>query len=137
MANTLEAGTILIEAGTLVPECLRLEGEPDSNGWRSVANVNPRELDRNINQAGWIFFYIAEEIRATVFGFDKQKALHRALKRIITRVKTQNCNGLHIKQVTSGSFLNVTCVRISAHSRHIQEGQSLWSAESGRPELVG
>ena len=134
MSDTLEAGTILIEAGTPVPECLRLEIKSDSHGWHSVTNLNPRELDRNINQAGWIFFYLAEEIRTTVFGFDKQKTLQRALTRIITRVKTQNCNGLHINQVTSGSFWKLTCVKISAHSRHIQEGPSLWPSE--RREFV-
>ena len=119
-----------------MPDCLRLEAEADSNGWHSVTNLNPRELDSSINRAGWIFFYLAEEIKSTAFAFDKETALCRALKRIIDRVKTQNCNGLHIKQVTSGSFLRVTCVSISAHSRHIQEGPSLWSEASGPPEFV-
>lgn len=125
----------MIEGGTLVPNCLRLEIEPDLNGWHSVTNLDPRELDRDINQAGWIFFYLAEEIRTTVFGFDKQNTLRRALKRIIGKVKIQNCNGLHIKQVTSRSFLNLTRVRISAHSRHIQEGPSLWADGERTPAL--
>jgi len=123
MTNTLKAGTILIEDGTIIPECFRLETEPDSNGWKSVANLEPRELDRKLNQAGWIFFFIAGEIKSTVFGLDRQKALRSALKRVISQVKAQNCNGLQITHVTSGSFLNLPCVSISAHSRHIQQGQ--------------
>jgi hypothetical protein len=121
--DTLKAGTILIEAGTLVPECFRLESELDANGWKSVANLEPRELDRKLNQAGWIFFYMAGEIKSTVFGLDRQKAMRSALKRVISQVKAQNCNGLQITDVTSGSFLNLPCVSISAHSRHIQQGQ--------------
>ena len=121
-ADTLKAGTILIEEGTFVPECFRLETEPDADGWKSVANLEPRELDRKLNQAGWIFFYMAGEIKSTVFGLDRQKALRSALKRVISQVKAQNCNGLQITDVTSGSFLNLPCVSISAHSRHIQQG---------------
>ena len=123
MADTLKAGTILIEDGTIVPECFQLETEPDSSGWKSVANPDPRELDRRLNQAGWIFFYMAGEIKSTVFGLDRQKALRSALKRVMSQVKSQNCNGLQITHVTSGSFLNFPCVSISAHSRHIQQGQ--------------
>ena len=122
MAYTLKAGTILIEEGTIVPECFRLETEPDSNGWKSVANLEPRELDRKLNRAGWIFFYMAGEIKSTVFGLDRQKALRSALKRVISQVKAQNCNGLQITQVTNGSFLNLPSVSVSAHSRHIQQG---------------
>jgi len=122
MADTLKAGTILIEEGTIVPECFRFDTEPDSNGWKSVANLEPRELDRKLNQDGWIFFYMAGEIKSTVYGLDRQKALRSALKRVISQVKAQNCNGLQITQVTSGSFLNLPCVSISAHSRHIQQG---------------
>jgi len=119
MADTLKAGTILIEQGTIVPECFRFETEPDSNGWKSVANLEPQELDRKLNQAGWIFFYMAGEIKSRL---DRQKALRNALKRVISQVKAQNCNGLQITQVISGSFLNLPCVSISAHSRHIQQG---------------
>jgi len=122
MADTLKAGTILIEDGTIVPECFRRETEPDSTGWKSVANPDPRELDRKLNQAGWIFFYMAGEIKSTVFGLDRQKALRSALKRVMFQVKAQNCNGLQITHVTSGSFLNFPRVSISAHSRHIQQG---------------
>ena len=122
MADTLKAGTILIEDGTSIPEYFRLETEPDSNGWKSVANPDPRELDRKLNQAGWIFFYMAGEIKSTVFGLDRRKALRSALKQVISRVKAQNCNGLQITLVTSGSFLKLPCVSISAHSRHIQQG---------------
>src|ERR1700730_18754116 len=122
MADTLRAGTILIEEGSLVPQCFLLETESDSNGWKSIANLEPRELDRKLNQAGWIFFYMAGEIKSTVYGLDKQKALRSALKRVISQVKAQNCNGLQITQVTSWPFLNLPCVSISAHSRHIQQG---------------
>ena len=62
------------------------------------------------------------EIKATVFGFDKQKALRAALKRLITDVKSQHCNSIEITSVVGKSFLGVPYVSVSAHSRHIQKG---------------
>jgi hypothetical protein len=122
MADAIRAGTILIEEGTLMPESLRLASEPDSSGWTSVKNLDRYELDRKINKAGWTFFYMAGKIKATVLGFDKQKTVRTALKRIITNVKSQKCNSLEITQVTSRSFLKVSSVSVSAHSRHIPKG---------------
>ena len=122
MTDAIEAGTVLIEDGALMPESLRLESEPGSSGWTSFKNLDRYELARKINKAGWVFFYMAGEIKATVFGFDRRKMARTALKRIITKVESQKCNSLEITQVTSRSFLKVPYVSVSAHSRHIQEG---------------
>jgi hypothetical protein len=65
---------------------------------------------------------MAGEIRATVFGFDRQKALRTALKRLIADVKSQHCNSIEITRVISKSFLTVPYVSVSAHPRHLQKG---------------
>jgi hypothetical protein len=57
-----------------------------------------------------------------VFGFDRQKALHAALKRLIADVKSQHCNSIEITRVMGKSFLKVPYVRVSAHPRHLQKG---------------
>lgn len=121
MTDAIEAGTVLIEERTPMPESLWLESELDS-GWTSVKNLDRYELESKINEAGWTFFYMAGKIKATVFGFDRRKMVRAALKRIITNVKSQKCNSLEIAQVTSRSFLKVPYVSVSAHARHIQEG---------------
>jgi hypothetical protein len=120
--DAIEAETVLFEEGIPMPESLWLESEPGSSGWTSFKNLDRYELARKINNAGWTFFYMADEIKATVFGFDRRKMARTALKRIITKVRSQKCNSLEITQVTSGSFLKVPYVTVSAHARHIQEG---------------
>jgi len=128
----IQAGTILIEEGAYNPASLPLvgslsgspKGAPATKGWKSVEPIDRRELERNISQAGLIFYLMADEIKATVFGFDRQKALRAALKRIIASVKLQKCNSLQITQITAKSFLKVPYVSVSAHSRHIQERPS-------------
>jgi len=120
MLDTIKTGTILIEDGTLLPESLRLESEAYSTGWTSVSNVRS-EFEKAINQAGWTFFFMAGTIQSTVFGFDKQKAVRTAVKRIITDVEFQKCNCLEITGVTMKSFLGVPYACVSAHSRHVQD----------------
>jgi hypothetical protein len=119
MIDTIKTGTILIEDGTLLPDSLRLESEAYSTGWTSVSNVRS-EFEKAINQAGWTFFFMAGTIQSTVFGFDKQKAVRTAVKRIITDVESQNCNCLEITGVTLKSFLGMPYACVSAHSRHVQ-----------------
>ena len=119
MLDTIKAGTILIEDGTLLPKSLLLESQAYSTGWTSVSNVHS-EFEKAINQAGWTFFFMAGTIQSTVFGFAKQKAVRTAVKRIITDVEFQKCNCLEITGVTLKSFLGVPYACVSAHSRHVQ-----------------
>jgi hypothetical protein len=60
VSDAIKAGTILIEEGTSMPGSLLLEGGPSSSGWR-VSNLDRKQLDREINQAGWTFFFMAGE----------------------------------------------------------------------------
>ncbi len=81
-----------------------------------------RSFEKTIQAAGWTFFFMAGEIKTTVFGFDRQKALRAALQRLIRDVKSQHCNSIEITRVTGKSFLSVPYVNVSAHPRHLQQG---------------
>lgn len=118
--GALQPGTILIEEGALVPESLQAEDAPGVEGWRSVEPADRRQLERNIREAGSIFYFKTEEITATAFGFDQQKAVRVALQRIIASVRLQKCNCLQISEVIAKSFLRILYVSVSAHLRHIQ-----------------
>jgi hypothetical protein len=127
MTDAIKTGTILIEAGASIPQSLRLEGKAYSSGWKSVSNLGLNELDAAINKAGWTFFFMAGEIKITAFGFDKERAVRRAVKRVITNVESHKCNCVEITDVSAKSFLGMPYVNVSAHSRHIQESPAFAS----------
>ncbi len=129
MPDTIKTGTILIKEGTLLPGALRFESEPCAPGWRLVKNPDGDGLDRKIHEAGWTFFYLAGEIRGTVFGLDGQKTVRRAVERILAKLKSEKFNSLEITRVASKRFLGVPYASVSAHSRHIQESLFLFRAK--------
>ena len=89
MPETIKAGTILINDGTLLPDALRFETEPCVPGWRLVRNLDGYGLDRKIHEAGWTFFWLAGETKMTVFDIDGEKMVRRAVKQILAKLKSQ------------------------------------------------
>ena len=129
MPDTIKTGTILIKEGTLLPGTLRFESEPCAPGWRLVKDLDGYGLDRKIHEAGWTFFCLAGEIKSAVFGFDGEKTVLRAVKRILAKLKSERFNSLEITQVASKRFLGVPYASVSARSRHIQESLVLFRAK--------
>jgi hypothetical protein len=67
---------------------------------------------------------MAGEIKISAFGFDREKAVRRAVKGVITNVEAQKCNCLEITQVSPKSFLGIPYVNVRAHSRHIHKSSA-------------
>jgi hypothetical protein len=121
MKDTIAAGSILVAGGVHLPGSIVLQNETDSNGWAAIEDSRPT-FERTVQEAGWTFFFMAGEIKAVAFGFDKRKAIHSALKRLIAEVRSQHCNSIEITQVTGKTFLKVPYVSVFAHPRHLQKG---------------
>jgi hypothetical protein len=121
MQDLITAGDLLVQEGTSWPRSLALQAESDSNGWAAVKD-NRSTFEKAVQEAGWTFFFMAGEIKATVFGFDRQKALCTALKHLITDVKSQHCNSIEITRVVGKSCLGLPYVSVFAHARHLQRG---------------
>ena len=119
----LTSGTILIEKDALHPQCFQLEDTPGPNAWMTVAHhLAAHQLEAELASTGWTFFFMANVIRSTAFGFNRAKMIGAAVKRIITAVRQQRCNCLEIDDVAMHSFLGMPYVSVSAHPRHIQKG---------------
>jgi hypothetical protein len=122
-------GSIFIEKSAHLPNSLVYENDSDVNGWAMLKG--PRStFEKKLGEAGWTLFFMAGEIKATALGSDPE-TLRTALKRLIAKVKSQQCNGLEISQVAKRRFLGVPYLRVTAHPRHLQRGLVF----AGRPGL--
>ncbi len=126
MAAKINAGTILIKEGALLPDSVRFDSEPYSKGWRLVTNLRGSEMDRQLFEAGWNLFYMAEELNATAVGSHSEKTARRAVRKVIATMKSDKLNCMEITQVAAKRFLGLPYVTVSAHPRHIQESKVLF-----------
>ena len=88
------------------------------------SSLDPHDLEKEFAALGWTFLYLAGKVKATAFGFDRQKAMDKALARLIAGAIRQKCNCLEIDEVATRTFLGVPGVSVSAHTRHIQKGMT-------------
>lgn len=119
---TYQPGTILVEAGAILPGSVSLQPGGLSQIWRSVANLDKVALAAELAQAGWTFFYMAGVVQKHAFGFDEETRMRAAVGRVIKEVEAQQCNCLELTSFVTKSFLGVPYVSVTAHARHIQDG---------------
>jgi len=124
MNGEIAVGDILFAGGTYLPNSMTPLGDSSLAGWSACQSDRPT-VEKEIQKAGWTFFFMAGDIKTTVFGFDRQRSLRSALKRLVAMVKTQSCNSIEITQVIDKSFLKVPYVSVWAHVRHLQEGTGM------------
>jgi hypothetical protein len=119
----IKPGSLFIERNVPRPECFHVADDSHPNAWIVVHyNLTPHELEKELSRFGWTFFYMANVIRRSAFGFDREKSAYAALKRVITSVREEGCNCLQIEAVETHSFLGIPYISVSAHPRHIQKG---------------
>ena len=126
--DVIHPGTILIEKSLQLPDPLKPGNNISGTAWAAVAGRPAvRQIEDNLAAAGWTFFFMAHAIETTAFGFDRPKAVAKALLRLIALVERKKCNALEIDEIASRSFWGLPYVRLSAHPRHIQKGLAFGS----------
>src|SRR6266478_1418465 len=125
MSSTNRTRTIFIREDTRLPATLSIDSEAFLPGWRVVKNLDRQALNREVEGANWNSFYLAGEMRATVFGREGLGALRRAVKCVLAKQEGQKFNSLEITKIVSKRFLGIPFMSVTAHSRHIQQGVGL------------
>jgi hypothetical protein len=124
MTDRIHVGTMLIQDGTNTPESLVVGTECYSTGWSTIIGSTSAQLGKEIESAGWTFFYMANEIRTTGFGFNDLSRTARAVAHVINAVRREHCNCLEITQMRRRSFLGLSYTSLVAHARHIQRSRN-------------
>jgi len=129
MSSMNRTRTVFIREDTRLPTTLSIESEAFLPGWRVVKNLDRQALTREVERANWNFFYLAGEMRATVFGREGLGALRRAVKCVLAKQEGQKLNSLEITKIVSKRFLGIPFMSVTAHFRHIQQGIGLVPAK--------
>jgi hypothetical protein len=132
MMREIEVGTILMEDRPAITQALGLEGDSFSGGWGMLKTNGAPGLELKIWTAGWRCFFLAGEVKATVFGSPAFENSRRALRRILSKVRAQNFNCFEVTRIATGHFLGIPYTTIAGHSRHFQRGCILQDAKARR-----
>jgi len=133
MTPDIQVGTVLLQARLSIMRALSLESKTYAAGWNVLDALDGFGLDHKLRGSGFSSFFLADEVHATVFGRARPANILIALKRIFRKVRGQDMNGLEVTGILSGSFLGLQYVKVSAHSRHIQQG---WLLDPARERRV-
>lgn len=129
MESAVQVGTILIEDRPLILRALDLKSESYAGTWGVLQSLTSTTLDQKVRGAGWNCFFLAAEVKATVFGSLAAKSIRRALQQIFEKVRKPDFNCLEVTRIVENSFLGVPYTTVCAHSRHIQQGYLMDSAD--------
>jgi hypothetical protein len=134
LSSTIKVGTIMMKAGTTIPQSLRVETEPYSHGWEIIKNSDADVVDLDIRRADWNFLFLAANIQATALGYWGERTVRRAMERVVAKAEPSKFNCLEITEVSAKRLWGFPYVHISAHSRHIQKSPFLQElAERAEP----
>lgn len=123
--TSIKMGSLLLAEETPLPESVLIKSASYAPGWKLIENITLQGFKELIIQAGWYFLFIATELETTVYGWDKETAIRKAIKRITAQSKAAQYNCVEIRQVEARRFLGFPFVRITAHSQQIQEKGTL------------
>jgi hypothetical protein len=125
MPIDIEAGTVIIRAGLLLPGGMYVQTNSYSKNWDVVTDLDALGVDRSVRAAGWNFFFTAAAVHAVTFGRREGRNARQAVDRILSRVQAQNFNCVEITQISTRHFLGIPYMSVCAHARQIQLGQTL------------
>jgi hypothetical protein len=134
MQDLIKTGTILVKERTVLPAGLSVATATYAGGWDAVQNLDGYALGRTLHNAGWTFFCLAGETSSTTFGFGREKCVRMALGRILKKLKLEKFNSLEITEMVSKRFCGIPYLRLSARSRHIQDGAIIFQTDVSIPD---
>ena len=125
MAPAIKVGSVMMKKGTYLPPAAQIRGEVYAPGWTLIQNTDGNSVDRDVRKAGWSFFFLAPDIRATAWGPHDSNTIQKAVRKILAKVKPTKFNCLEISEIAAKNFMGIPYVEISGHSRHIQNSMTL------------
>ena len=121
--------SVYIRERTPLPADSCVKSETLVPGWRVVTNLDRSTLAASIEGAKWYFFYLTGEMKVTVFGRNRPETIRRAVRAILSKRTKQEFNALEVTEVAPKRICGLPFLRVTAHSRHIQERMSLLCAQ--------
>ncbi len=122
--DDIQSGTILIKSDVRLPKSVPFESK-QYGYWKVLNGVDGFAVERGLSPAGWHFFFVAPEIKATAISSTRQGALKKALRKLTRATAAGSLNALELVKIRVKHFLGFYYVMVIAHTRHVKDSPFL------------
>jgi hypothetical protein len=120
----MNACSLLLRSGILLPKKLSLSGQQIYDGWVSVDSENVHDVDKRIRVLGWHLMWLTLDSSGAGVGLTGAMALSRAMRSALERLNSR-FNTAELVDATVKKYLGFHVAHVKLASRHIQECASL------------
>ena len=118
-------GSIFVTTGLVSPAMLK--SRSFAEGWRLVEDKPAREIERDLQEEGWHFFYLIPDVQGAGIARSPDRAVRKALAKVFAKTMVNRVNTLEIASVRTRHALGVYRTEVVAKLRHIQESPYLFA----------
>ncbi len=121
IASLITPGTLVVHHRLLnLPPELRITGYRYDRHTRIYPARMSRQVHRRLASDGWQFLRMGPLVHGRATSCRREKALCRALEKVLHKVWNENLNGLEIIEVKERKLLGCYLVSLVARVRHVQ-----------------
>ena len=117
------------EASLLIGEGLVLtkKSRPFVRGWTLLEDKRAREIEVDLHEAGWHFFYLVPDVQGIGIARSPEGAVRKALEKVCAKGRESGVNALEIASVSATRIFGLHRAKVIAKLRHIQESPYLFT----------
>ena len=118
-------GSIFVASGILSP--ITLKSRSFAEGWRLVEDKRAWDIERELREQAWRFFYLIPDVRGAGIARSPDRAVRKALEKVFAKAHVNRVNTLEIATLKTKRFLGIYRTEVAAKLRHMQESPYLFT----------
>jgi hypothetical protein len=119
----INEGSLLVADGLVLTK----KSRPFVHGWTLLEDKRAREIEVDLREGGWHFFYLVPDVQGTGIARSPEGAVRKALEKVCSKGRENGVNALEIAAVSTTSILGLHLAKVVAKLRHIQESPYLFT----------
>jgi hypothetical protein len=116
-------GSLLVADGLVLTK----KSRPFVQGWTLLEDKRAREIEVDLREGGWHFFYLVSDVQAAGIARSPEGAVRKALEKVCAKGRENGVNAVEIASVRRTDILGFHRAKVVAKLRHIQESPYLFT----------
>jgi hypothetical protein len=116
-------GSLLVADGLVLTK----KSRPFVHGWVLLEDKRAREIEVDLREGGWHFFYLIPDVEGVGIARSPERAVRKALEKVCAKGRGNGVNAIEIASFSTTRVLGLHRAKVVAKLRHIQESPYLFT----------